>query len=81
MNRLNSPLVAPRPEPLMKATAVVSVPAIGSSRPGAAVITSSSTLLKPLTWQGDLALGSGREGEATFVRLDLDELHRRFGRH
>ena len=28
------------------------------------------TLLKPLTWQGDMGLGPNRDGEATFVRLD-----------
>ncbi|MET1058224.1 MAG: crosslink repair DNA glycosylase YcaQ family protein [Nocardioides sp.] len=30
----------------------------------------NDTLLKPLTWQGDLALGPVRDGEATFLRLD-----------
>ena len=30
----------------------------------------NDTLLKPLSWQGDMALGPGREGEATFLRLD-----------
>lgn len=28
------------------------------------------TLLKPLTWQGDVGLGPNRDGETTFVRLD-----------
>lgn len=30
----------------------------------------NDTLLKPLTWQGDMGLGPARDGEATFVRLD-----------
>jgi hypothetical protein len=30
----------------------------------------NDTLLKPLTWQGDIGLGPGRDGEATFLRLD-----------
>lgn len=30
----------------------------------------NDTLLKPLTWQGDMALGPVRDGEATFLRLD-----------
>ncbi len=30
----------------------------------------SDTLLKPLTWQGDMGLGVGRDGEATFLRLE-----------
>ncbi len=30
----------------------------------------NDTLLKPLTWQGDMGLGPGRDGEATFLRLD-----------
>ena len=30
----------------------------------------NDTLLKPLTWQGDLGLGPGRDGEATFLCLD-----------
>jgi hypothetical protein len=30
----------------------------------------NETLLKPLTWQGDMGLGPGRDGEATFLRLD-----------
>ena len=29
----------------------------------------NDTLLKPLSWQGDLGLGVGRDGEATFVGL------------
>jgi hypothetical protein len=34
------------------------------------VVDGNDTLLKPLTWQGDMGLGPAREGEATFVRLD-----------
>jgi hypothetical protein len=34
------------------------------------VAEGNDTLLKPLTWQGDMGLGPGREGEATFLRLD-----------
>jgi Winged helix DNA-binding domain len=34
------------------------------------VTDGSDTLLKPLAWQGDMGLGSGRDGEATFLRLD-----------
>ncbi|WP_151084098.1 DNA glycosylase AlkZ-like family protein [Nocardioides cynanchi] len=30
----------------------------------------NETLIKPLTWQGDLGLGPPRDGEATFQRLD-----------
>jgi hypothetical protein len=30
----------------------------------------NDTLLKPLTWQGDLGLGPARDGESTFLRLD-----------
>ena len=30
----------------------------------------NDTLLKPLTWQGDMGLGPIRDGEATFLRLD-----------
>jgi winged helix DNA-binding protein len=30
----------------------------------------NETLLKPLTWQGDLGLGPVRDGEPTFLRLD-----------
>src|SRR6185312_16980344 len=30
----------------------------------------NETLLKPLTWQGDMGLGPGRDGEVTFLRLD-----------
>ena len=30
----------------------------------------NDTLLKPLSWQGDMALGPIREGETTFLRLD-----------
>jgi DNA glycosylase AlkZ-like len=34
------------------------------------VAEGSDTLLKPLTWQGDIGLGPARDGEATFLRLD-----------
>jgi hypothetical protein len=34
------------------------------------VLDGNDTLLKPLTWQGDMGLGPGRDGEATFLRLD-----------
>jgi hypothetical protein len=34
------------------------------------VTEGNDTLLKPLTWQGDMALGPGRDGEPTFLRLD-----------
>jgi hypothetical protein len=34
------------------------------------VAEGNDTLLKPLTWQGDMGLGPVRDGEATFVRLD-----------
>jgi hypothetical protein len=37
---------------------------------GAHVADGNYTLLKPLTWQGDMGLGVGRDGEATFLRLD-----------
>lgn len=30
------------------------------------------TLMKPLTWQGDISLGPARDGKATFQRLDLN---------
>ena len=30
----------------------------------------NDTLLKPLTWQGDVGIGPGRDGEATFLCLD-----------
>jgi hypothetical protein len=30
----------------------------------------NDTLLKPLTWQGDMGLGVGHDGEATFLRLE-----------
>ncbi|MDQ6641259.1 MAG: winged helix DNA-binding domain-containing protein [Actinomycetota bacterium] len=36
----------------------------------AAVTEGNDTLLKPLTWQGDMGLGPVRDGETTFVRLD-----------
>jgi hypothetical protein len=48
--------------------------ALGRSRRyrhlGVHVTDGNDTLLKPLTWQGDMGLGSGRDGEATFLRLD-----------
>jgi hypothetical protein len=34
------------------------------------VAEGNDTLLKPLTWQGDMGLGPVRDGEATFLRLD-----------
>lgn len=34
------------------------------------VADGNDTLLKPLTWQGDMGLGPVQGGEATFVRLD-----------
>lgn len=34
------------------------------------VADGNDTLLKPLTWQGDMGLGPARDGEATFLRLD-----------
>lgn len=34
------------------------------------VLDGNFTLLKPLTWQGDMGLGSGRDGAVTFLRLD-----------
>jgi hypothetical protein len=34
------------------------------------VAEGNDTLLKPLTWQGDMGLGPVRDGETTFVRLD-----------
>jgi hypothetical protein len=34
------------------------------------VLDGNDTLLKPLTWQGDMGLGPGRDGETTFLRLD-----------
>lgn len=34
------------------------------------VAEGNDTVLKPLSWQGDMGFGSGRDGEATFVRLD-----------
>jgi hypothetical protein len=30
----------------------------------------NETVLKPLSWQGDIGLGVGRDGEPTFLRLD-----------
>ena len=38
---------------------------LGFAFPGHAV-----TLLKPLTWQGDMTFGPSRDGQATFQRLD-----------
>ncbi len=35
-----------------------------------AVSEGNDTLLKPLTWQGDMGLGPVRDGETTFLRLD-----------
>ena len=32
----------------------------------------ASTLVKPLTWQGDMSLGPPRDGRATFQRLDTN---------
>jgi hypothetical protein len=37
---------------------------------GVHVTDGNDTLLKPLTWQGDMGLGAGRDGEATFLPLD-----------
>jgi hypothetical protein len=37
---------------------------------GALVAEGNDTLLKPLTWQGDMALGPARDGEATFLGLE-----------
>ena len=37
---------------------------------GTILAEGNDTLLKPLTWQGDMALGPGRDGEATYLRLD-----------
>jgi hypothetical protein len=37
---------------------------------GAHVADGNYTLLKPLTWQGDMGLGVGRDGEAIFLRLE-----------
>lgn len=34
------------------------------------VLDGNYTVLKPLTWQGDMGLGPARDGEVTFVRLD-----------
>jgi hypothetical protein len=34
------------------------------------LLQGNDTLLKPLTWQGDMGLGPGRDGVATFLRLD-----------
>jgi hypothetical protein len=34
------------------------------------VVDGNFTLLKPLTWLGDMGLGPGRDGEVTFLRLD-----------
>ena len=37
---------------------------------GTVVAEGNDTLLKPLTWQGDMGLGPVRDGEQTFLRLD-----------
>ncbi len=37
---------------------------------GTLVAEGNDTLLKPLTWQGDMCLGPARDGETTFLRLD-----------
>ena len=37
---------------------------------GTLVAEGNDTLLKPLTWQGDMGLGPVRDGEATFMGLD-----------
>jgi hypothetical protein len=37
-----------------------------------AAFGSSDTLLKPLTWQGDMSFGPVRDGRATFQRLDTN---------
>jgi hypothetical protein len=34
------------------------------------VVDGNDTLLKPLTWQGDMGIGPGHDGEVTFLRLD-----------
>ena len=34
------------------------------------VVDGNDTLLKPLTWQGDMGIGPARQGEVTFHRLD-----------
>ncbi len=34
------------------------------------VAEGNTTILKPLTWQGDMGLGVNQDGEATFLRLD-----------
>ncbi len=39
-------------------------------RQSAVVADGNDTLLKPLSWQGDLGLGLGRDGEQTFVLLE-----------
>ena len=39
-------------------------------RAGTVVAEGNDTLLKPLTWQGDMGLGPARDGEQTFLRLD-----------
>ena len=36
------------------------------------VLSGNDTLLKPLTWQGDMAFGPPRGGRATFQRLDAN---------
>ncbi len=37
---------------------------------GTIIAEGNDTLLKPLTWQGDMGLGPVRDGEPTFLRLD-----------
>jgi hypothetical protein len=39
---------------------------------GPAFADGSDTLLKPLTWQGDVSFGPPRDGQATFQRLDAN---------
>lgn len=39
---------------------------------GFAFAERSWTLLKPLTWQGDMSFGPPRDGQATFQRLDTN---------
>jgi hypothetical protein len=34
----------------------------------------AGTLIKPLTWQGDMSFGPSRDGQRTFQRLDLNPL-------
>jgi hypothetical protein len=50
------------------------VAALGRSRRyrhlGTILADGNDTLLKPLTWQGDMGLGANGDGETTFLRLD-----------